>query len=365
MTGRLVMALAAITVMAASVLLVSATPIAGAKQPPSDQLVKVSCPSSTMCIAVGEKQLRRLAERGLGELWNGTQWVLSTKHLFAFDVTCPVSTSACVGTAGRIWLWNGSAAHSVSFPRFRDTPLGFLPGVSCASSTTCLAVGGFTDLRHLGSMFAYGPMNGTTHWIGGYTGLKQGGPFADVSCPSSTCMAVGSQQSYPPLSIVGGTYAAQWNANTGWSNTSSVSPSSTSTLVGVSCVSSSQCTAVGANNNGTTPLIETWNGTAWSVATAPSASGYLSEVSCVTATSCMTVGVSSGTAFAEQWDGTSWSIVPTANLPGATSSALSDISCPSASDCMAVGNEVTAAGKLTLAEQWNGVSWTQVPSPSP
>jgi len=64
-------------------------------------------------------------------------------------------------------------------------------------------------------------------------------------------------------------------------------------LDGVSCVSVSSCEAVGnysSNSLGQT-LIESWNGTVWSVVPGPGPSvAYLYGVSCVSARSCKATG---------------------------------------------------------------------------
>jgi hypothetical protein len=41
------------------------------------------------------------------------------------------------------------------------------------------------------------------------------------------------------------------------------------------------------------------------------------------------------------------------------------ISCPSAKWCMATGQKDTATGELSLAESWNGKTWSQQPAPTP
>ncbi len=137
-------------------------------------------------------------------------------------------------------------------------------------------------------------------------------------------------------------------------------------LFGVTCVSASDCWAVGdyKNNNGVPQtLTEHWNGTLWSLITSPNTGtmdNILRSVTCVSASDCWAVGYyvnSGGTAFQtliEQWDGSSWSIITSPNS-GTESNALYGVTCVSASDCWAVG----AAGvSAVLREHWNGTSWT-------
>jgi hypothetical protein len=125
----------------------------------------------------------------------------------------------------------------------------------------------------------------------------------------------------------------------------------------VSCISTNDCIAVGmaawgsyrAPNSG--PVAERWDGTSWSIQTTPSptASG-LSGVSCTSTTACTAVGFTdyNNATLAEAWNGTSWSIQTTPNPAGATSVGLNAVSCTSATTCTAVG-----AGDAPFAERYS------------
>ena len=150
-----------------------------------------------------------------------------------------------------------------------------------------------------------------------------------------------------------------------------------STLYGVSCVSASACTAVGnyLNYSSDGTLAERWDGTGWSIEPTPPTttrrvSGDLYAVSCVSATDCTAVGDYHKRGFptvtlVESWNGTAWSIDATPNPPGARSSELTGVSCTSATTCTAVGDYVIKFSPLTLAERWDGTSWTIESTPSP
>jgi hypothetical protein len=125
----------------------------------------------------------------------------------------------------------------------------------------------------------------------------------------------------------------------------SVTPTTESgVLQGVSCVSANDCVAVGTSNDQT--LIETWDGAFWSVTPSPNPEtlDQLFGVSCLSATDCVAVGYyygPSGTTsqtLIETWDGTSWSV---ASNPGSgtdnSDDWLSGVSCVSGTDCVAVG----------------------------
>jgi len=113
----------------------------------------------------------------------------------------------------------------------------------------------------------------------------------------------------------------------------------------------------------------------WSIESTPvltgATSSALAGVACETATSCVAVGSyvnSSGVevTLAEAWNGTSWSIQPTPNPAGATTSALSGVGCSTIIACTAVGYYVNGSGvDLTLKERWNGADWTIQPSANP
>lgn len=83
---------------------------------------------------------------------------------------------------------------------------------------------------------------------------------------------------------------------------------------------------------------------AWSVVHSPNrrANGnYLDAVSCVSATMCMATGhrlnrIGAIVTLAERWDGTSWSLVRSPNA-ARIGDELVAVSCASASACMAVG----------------------------
>jgi hypothetical protein len=107
-----------------------------------------------------------------------------------------------------------------------------------------------------------------------------------------------------PLSRNGAAAVASALAPTGpgWSIVTSANTSATQTnyLNGVTCVSASDCWAVGYYNNGSggsgvgQTLIEHWNGTSWSILPSPNvgignvgtASNFLEAVTCTSAANC-------------------------------------------------------------------------------
>lgn len=115
-------------------------------------------------------------------------------------------------------------------------------------------------------------------------------------------------------------------------------------------------------------------GASWSIQSTPNPGGThgsaLTAVSCPAASFCLAVGWKgnggNGASVAEVWNGTSWSVQKVAAPAGATGSSLADVSCASTTACTAVGSYSTSSELgLPMAETWNGASWTVTPVPEP
>jgi hypothetical protein len=198
----------------------------------------------------------------------------------------------------------------------------------------------------------------------------------DVDCRTATsCTAVGRYESDNGTNR---TLIESWNG-TAWSVVPSPNNGSAHNILnGVSCVSKSFCVAVGNAETGgyARTLVETWNGSAWKVTSSPNRGTLgngLSDVDCASATSCMAVGANVGVqgstrTIAESWNGASWQIVVSPDN-GSSGNALTGVSCGSAKSCHAVGTYGAGAnGKAgrphTLAESWNGSAWSLQASPN-
>ena len=129
-------------------------------------------------------------------------------------------------------------------------------------------------------------------------------------------------------------------------------------------------------------LIEHWNGTSWAIITSPNVSAqnnspqrrnvhFANTVLAVGTYAKPTVNGSFYQTLIEQWDGTSWSIVPSPNVNTNTTvtNQLSSVTCTSATDCFAVGSYSTGIyypGSFyqKLIEHWDGTLWSIIPSPN-
>jgi hypothetical protein len=281
--------------------------------------------------------------------------------------------------------WPASAAsairgpgHQASPPAWvrQDTPNPLVPtsslaGVSCPSASTCVAVGQYFD--QAGYWATLAEVRNGTSWTAeptadpaaGATGVTLSG----VSCTAAdACTAVGSYVNSADDTV---TLAEAWNG-TAWAIQPTPNPagSGESVLQAVSCTAADACTAAGYYVNSgtdTVTLAERWNGTAWAIQATPnpasSPDNELLGVSCSTPGRCVAVGYfisdqAAGT-LAESWNGSSWAIRATPHPSGDIDASLASVSCTSAVACTAVGGYASPAqAGETLAESWNGTSWT-------
>jgi len=144
-------------------------------------------------------------------------------------------------------------------------------------------------------------------------------------------------------------------------------------LLGVSCVSSKHCVAVGerysARGAKVKPLAEVWNGRKWATTAVKlprsATAGFLDGISCPSARRCVAVGAylvggNHTRALAESWNGRTWTESRPPDPGGDPNVLLDAVSCVSARYCVAVGSSTTAelAG-AALMERWNGRAWAE------
>ncbi len=257
----------------------------------------------------------------------------------------------------------------------------YLNGVACASATDCWAVGGYyTDSGDTQTLVERSDGNSWSIVPSPNPGAGLYPALQAVACTSaSDCWALGYAYSYYlPIQA----FAEHWDGSL-WSI---VMPQSISGkdayLVGLSCVSASDCWAVGYSavfDPFPAPfwqtLIEHWDGTSWTIVPSPNfpdpENEMLQGVNCTSASDCWAVGywwngteVAYWQTLTEHWDGTSWSIAPSGNIGPANVNQLFGVACPSATDCWAVGDTMPLlnAGK-TLIANGNGILWSSVTSP--
>ncbi len=162
----------------------------------------------------------------------------------------------------------------------------------------------------------------------------------------------------------------------GWTIVSApATPDGGSDLVlATTCANSQECWAVGgdlgdinAPTQTVHPLVEEWNGSAWTLLPAPaSGDGGLFGVTCAGGADCWAVGTAldgSGHPvgpLVEHWDGGSWGPVAAPDAPGASGAYLQGVSCSSSTDCWAVGHTTDSNGGAlgSLVLHWDGAQWS-------
>jgi hypothetical protein len=162
-----------------------------------------------------------------------------------------------------------------------------------------------------------------------------------------------------------------------WAVVRSPSPSPfDNVLAGVATLSRASAWAVGYNlvNGYHRALIEHWDGTAWRVVPTPRAGPSDSDlwgVTALSATNAWAVGNENTGAFrfrplVEHWNGTAWTLVrvPSPPLTG-VGATLSGIAATSPRNIWAVGNYQTGTRFQPLIEHFNGAHWTLIPAPTP
>jgi hypothetical protein len=315
----------------------------------------VSCTSASFCAAVGPAT----------ETWNGSSWSVVPGAISGFPtgVSCS-GPSACmaVGTNASAESWNGSAWTSSAPAIPSGSTSTTFSAVSCSGPSACTAVGYYAPTVICGPEPPCDQVLQATlaeSWNGsvwsivpspnGYQTMENS--LNGVSCTGpSACTAVGGTSGGGPL-------IESWNGSV-WSSVPSPSVLG-GTLIGVSCTSSSACTAVGSYTpNGELPnqtLIESWDGSAWSVVPSPNTSSNdnegLTGVSCSRPLACTAVASYSPNnnpnvtlTLIESWNGSVWSIVPSPDPLPTGYNALSAVSCWRPRHCAAVGVQTTASG---------------------
>lgn len=227
---------------------------------PASYLVGVSCTSPTACLAVGSfwDSATRLT-RLLAERWDGRIWAIQ-------EIPEPVG---------------GSSAY--------------LASVSCTSSTSCMAVGNLTDITgHASPLTARWDGSQWTLAVAAVPAGVPDGTFSGITCTSSTeCIAVGFL-----TNVTGGSLplAERWHAGA-WTVLAISNPVGwqLSSLSSVWCTTAAACTAVGGPFiSGRGPFAERFDGKRWSFeatdSTASDQSDTLAGISCTSSTHCVAVG---------------------------------------------------------------------------
>jgi FG-GAP-like repeat len=143
-------------------------------------------------------------------------------------------------------------------------------------------------------------------------------------------------------------------------------------LTSVDSISANDAWAVGHSATTLRTLTEHWDGGSWTIVPSPdvgTGDDGFNEVVQSSGSDAWSLGYSTVdfnrfATLAEHWDGSSWSVVPTPN-PGADSNVIVGGAAISSSDVWAVGFSLAGSSYSTLIEHWDGASWTAMASPNP
>jgi photosystem II stability/assembly factor-like uncharacterized protein len=268
-------------------------------------------------------------------------------------------------SGGRVVTERNSAAHVVGqwvtphdqsgapiVPSSGGAVLGLagFNGVSCPTSSQCVAVGGDADLNGVVAT----SRNQGVAWTQGV--LDKNEPELNaVDCENaSNCVAVGQG-------------ATVHSSDGGQTWTSSTIPSANTTLLGVSCPSSTTCVSVGVSPSANGPfagqlLLSSDGGVTWSAPSLPVNLGALGSVDCPTSSFCVAVGAS---IVVSDDGGKTWAL---STVNGGTG-VLRSVSCESATTCVAVGgnpaiSQVSDAAAYEVVTTDGGQAWTPSSMPS-
>ena len=293
----------------------------------------ISCTSSSACTSVGAYRTETSPTVTLAETWNGTEWKVQ------------------------------------STPNPPETTVALLSSVSCTSSTACTAIGEYAnEPLSLPFLPVAERWNGTAWQIQSTPTPEHAyiTTLTGVSCPStSSCIAVGSYYNEKigrDLALIEAWNGTEWTIQTPPDPSGSVRTE----LYAIACPSSTACTAVGHYQNGSDvwlPLAERWNGTEWTVQEVPSPPGgfeiplgaggtVLSTVSCVSTSDCTAVGTSETEAlFSEHWNGSQWALQGMPGQSEVSSGYIGGVACTSVRDCIGVGSGGGSANNQALFER--------------
>jgi hypothetical protein len=280
--------------------------------------------------------------------WDGAQWTLTSSNGGDTNMTDVVSVTSAdawaVGYSVFVEHWDGSHWTSVRVPLPPAIGPEQLSGIDASTETDVWAVGSY-----IGSD---GIHPWVEHWDGERWSLvpaPDGTPnstnvFYDVSARSGTdAWAVGYQDT------TGGAYfqplIEHWDGTAWTVATSPPIPDDNSQLLGVSALSANQVWAVGLNS-----LIEYWNGASWTVQTPAPKPGAFYAVDALTSTEVWAAGeFGVGLDYfplTERFNGRKWFLVPT-DYPG-NGATLHAIDAVASDDIWAVGAHYDAQGLKPL-----------------
>ena len=287
-------------------------------------------------------------------------------------------------------LMAGTSQHALAESSWSFVPGGNVNGtyvrvsaVSAYSPTDAWAAG-YRRVQ-LGSGTGYEPF--TEHWNGSVWAVSY--PVTPILVPTNVDDVLNGIAELGPHDVWTVGFQAttkgfaplveHWNGSA-WSvvRTPTVGSMNHAYLLSVDARASNDVWAVGSYNVpdprlGYTShvLAEHWDGRVWSVVPTPAQAGELYSVSEYASNNVWATGTNGG-ALMEHWDGSNWAVIPSPSAVYAPNpshplnSLMTSINVASPSDVWAAGYSYGyAVPEQTLTEHWNGRKWSIVSSPSP
>ncbi len=301
----------------------------------SSFLSGVACPAATTCEAVGFDQ---------GTAQTG--------------VLAPITVSTASTSEGAL-------TAGIAVPASASGSIGPLSGVACPSAGECLAVGVDAPSGADGVVLPFSVGTGGTPSPGAALGTNgvavAGGALYGISCPSSTlCVAVGSVDNSAATDGIEGLVLPITASGSSWSLGTPTAVSAAGTFFGVACPTTSSCQVVGVVPSGAqgvaVPLTVSSGSVSAGTAALGSSGTEFFSVSCASSSDCVLVGNSydsttgDSTALAApitETTGTSGpadtvSTVVPVGFSGATTGeavtgGLYGVVCPGTTECGGVG----------------------------
>jgi hypothetical protein len=275
-----------------------------------------------------------------------------------WNVSC-VSATRCVAVgfyanldAGYyktlIATFNGSTWKLESSPN-RPNQDNYLFGVDCADATHCVAVG--RSFNQTSSKSLVLTLDGGNVWKMPGVPLRADADnlLADVSCATATtCKAVGytvADADNATKTLVLSRSGSTWSIDT-----SADRVTGSSLLRDISCPSETTCVAVGASDPSDAAqdeqsLVETFSAGTWAIQTSPDRAGsdnHLWAVSCSNEANCVAAGQSQTDTLARPLIQTlaagTWTLTSPTPYRSGTFNYLYGLSCPTIRNCKAVGD---------------------------
>lgn len=282
------------------------------------RLRDVACSAANACTAVGGIRIGGQDTEAFAQRWTGAEWSLQSlpsppdaPNVSVGSVSCPTATM-CVAVGSHsnggglftgkplAMLWNGTTWTVLPTPLPPGAISAGLAGLSCASATSCMAAG------FHGVALGQGVRPLVMRWDGSTWSTVDtpdpsnaaGANFSRVSCSApDACTAVG--QYFDANANQGRMLVQRWDGNT-WADQPVPNPAGIddARLRAVWCPAATACTAVGftVTDQRLRAFSQRWNGTGWTYHSVPEPAGAtgssLEGVSCPSANACVAVGSS-------------------------------------------------------------------------